>query len=102
MTHAHPEVQSTCPVCQSRKVQLMGIHGILERVFLRLLRIHPFWCNDCFSRFYLLFRTLKNAIRSLEPPFSPDSWSQAPILPTSLDRLAGSITQECPRSSSLL
>ena len=55
MAHVHPEVQSACPVCQSRKVQSTGFHGIIERVFLRLLRIRPFWCNNCLSRFYLLF-----------------------------------------------
>jgi hypothetical protein len=55
MTDTHLELESTCPTCQIRKVRSMSFHGFVERVLLRLLRVRPFWCNDCFRRFYLFF-----------------------------------------------
>lgn len=55
MTQSHSTLDSTCPVCRSREVRSASFHGIAERVLLRLMRIYPFWCNDCFRRFYLFF-----------------------------------------------
>jgi len=55
MAHEYSEVEANCPVCRSRKIQSMSYQGILERIFLRLMRIYPFWCNNCFRRFYLFF-----------------------------------------------
>ena len=55
MTQFYPANHSTCPVCRSREVHSSRSHGFMERIVLYLLRIHSFWCNDCFSRFYLFF-----------------------------------------------
>jgi hypothetical protein len=55
MAQEHSEVESTCPVCRSRKVQSMSYYGIVELICFRLMRIYPFWCNDCSRRFYQFF-----------------------------------------------
>jgi hypothetical protein len=53
MANSYRTVESACPVCRSRKVRTFKFHGILEGILLRIMRIHPFWCNACDRRFYL-------------------------------------------------
>jgi hypothetical protein len=53
----HAEVESACPICRSRKVLFSNFQGILERTVFRFLRIYPFWCNACDTRFYLFSKT---------------------------------------------
>ena len=48
-------LESTCPACRSRKIQSTNLQGIVESIVLRLMRIYPFWCTDCFRHFYLFF-----------------------------------------------
>lgn len=55
MTEIHPAVPSACPVCRSRKTQSTGLQNVVERLVLRILRIHTFWCDDCLRHFYLFF-----------------------------------------------
>ena len=40
-----------CVSCGSTRVRRSARQGLVERVFLPLLRLHPFHCIDCYKRF---------------------------------------------------
>ena len=41
-----------CVSCGSARVRRSAQQGLIERIFLPLLRLHPFHCVDCYKRFY--------------------------------------------------
>jgi len=47
------ESESICPVCRSHEILSSSARGIVERTILRVLKISPYWCGTCDSRFYL-------------------------------------------------
>lgn len=44
----------SCPHCGSREVHRSRARGIIERHILQAFRFHPYRCESCDSRFYLL------------------------------------------------
>jgi hypothetical protein len=47
-----PTSQRTCPCCPSRRVSRSHRRGIFERYLLSSVRIRPYRCDECDSRFY--------------------------------------------------
>ena len=41
-----------CPFCGSKRLRRSHRRTFVERLFLRLLKRHPFRCMDCYERFY--------------------------------------------------
>jgi len=48
--------QQTCPLCRSQNVRFSHRKGLLERIFLPLLFLRPYRCDDCDSRFFRSYR----------------------------------------------
>ena len=44
--------ESTCPCCGSRRLSRSHRHGLVERYVLSVLRMRPYRCDVCDSRFY--------------------------------------------------
>jgi transcription elongation factor Elf1 len=47
-------LQSThqCPECSSNNVRRARRHGVLEHMLMKMIRVHPYRCENCEARFY--------------------------------------------------
>jgi PilZ domain-containing protein len=58
-----------CVSCGSTRIRRSARRGFAERVVLRLFRLHPFHCVDCYKRFYSRFKSIPIPQRKPESIF---------------------------------
>lgn len=49
--NVHTPADFSCPACRSSRVSRFEYEGIVEQMFLRIVRISPFLCQACDRRF---------------------------------------------------
>ncbi len=56
-----------CVSCGGTRVRRSARQGLVERVFLPLLRLHPFHCIDCYRRFHSRLQPIRVELHDAEP-----------------------------------
>ena len=58
-----------CVSCGGTRIRRAARRGFAERIVLRLFRLHPFHCADCYKRFYSRFKSIPIPQRKPESIF---------------------------------